>query len=86
MGVDAFKYGSNFSSEFVSLLEPTGEPLSDGSVAPGLYDYRKGWLRTAAAMRILAGERFSAYPCIEPESSPYGEKVGFFLLKPLVFL
>ena len=23
---------------------------------------------------------------MEPVSSPYGEKVGFFLLKPLVFL
>ena len=60
MGVEVFKYGSSFSSEFVSALEPTGEPLSVASVAPGLCEFRRGWLRTAAAMRILAGERFSA--------------------------
>lgn len=61
MGVEVFKYGSSFSSEFVNAFEPRGDALfSDGSVAPGLCEFRRGWLRTAAAIRILAGERFSA--------------------------
>ena len=43
MGVEVFKYGSSFSSEFVNAFEPRGDALlSDGSVAPGLCEFRRG--------------------------------------------